>query len=758
METFIINIEGLVQGVGFRPFVYKLAASMGLAGTVENRNTGVRILINADSATMKALLERLQTEAPRQSRIDLIKSEKTTAQIFTAFSIVSSTSLSDAVTGISPDIAVCDECLDDMTNQAHRINYPLVNCTNCGPRFSIIKEVPYDRSQTTMSGFTMCNKCRGEYEDVYDRRFHAQPVACNNCGPEYSIVYKGKVIKSINEILSISAEIIDNGGIIALKGTGGYHLLCDAMNDDSVALLRNRKQREGKPFAVMCRDMDTVREICSVSKVEEDALKSWQRPVVILEGNGVVAPSVSNNLGSVGVILPYMPFHYLLFNALKCSVIVFTSANLSEEPVLTEDKEAEAGLDGIADALVLYNREIHNRTDDSVARTIGGDLVLIRRSRGYAPSPVKLQLNCEGVFGAGAELTNCFALGKGGEAILSQHIGDVRNAATLDFYRSAVERFSRMFRFTPHVVTRDMHPDYLSSVFACELAARNSVPVVEVQHHHAHIASCMAENGVSEKVIGVAMDGVGLGTDGNIWGGEFLIADLCGYERVLHFDYIPIAGGDAVSSEPWRSAVALWLKCGGDLSGLEGLPVYEAVGGDRINLFKQVTDKKINTSHYSGAGRIFDAVAALTGISIFSTFHAEAPMRLEAAIQRGVSSHYNYAISGDVISFDDAVRAIVNDCRYGRSPGEISAVFHNTVGSAIVAGVSQISLQSGIRKVALSGGTFQNRYLAEMVINHLLSEKFIVYFHRNVPLNDGGIALGQVAIASARRDKGLINR
>ncbi len=758
METFKINIEGLVQGVGFRPFVYKLAYSMGIAGTVENLNTGVRIFINADDSTHKRFLKRIGEEAPRQARIDTVNSEKISAREYYGFSIVSSASLSDAVTGISPDIAVCDECLADMAAQNHRIKYPLINCTNCGPRFSIIREVPYDRSKTTMSEFIMCDRCSGEYADVYDRRFHAQPVACNNCGPEYSMLYKGLIVRDIDEILQRTSEIIDTSGVIALKGTGGYHLVCDGLNENAVATLRKRKQREGKPFAVMCRDMEEVRNICTLSKIEEDTLNSWQRPVVILEGKGIVAPSVSNNLGSVGVILPYMPFHYLLFNILKCSVIVFTSANLSEEPVLTDDIESQTKLSGIADAIVLYNREIHNRTDDSVVRIMGGGPVLMRRSRGYAPSPVKLQVNTEGVFGAGAELTNCFALGKGFELILSQHIGDLRNAATLEFYSTAIERFSRMFRFSPKVVVRDIHPDYLSSVFADDLASQNSAPVVQVQHHHAHIASCMAENGVNEKIIGVAMDGVGLGTDGNIWGGEIMIADLCDYERVMHFDYIPIAGGDTVSSEPWRSGVAYWLNYGGELSDLSGLSGYKSVGTERLNLYKQLTDKKINTSLYSSAGRLFDAVAALTGISMFTTFHAEAPMRLEAAIQPGISSAYDFRITGDVISFKDTIRAIVADCLTGRSAGEISAVFHNTVASAIVSGVRQVSLQSDIRKVVLSGGTFQNRYLTEMVINHLLSEKFVVYFHHNVPPNDGGIALGQVAVASARRDKGLVNK
>jgi len=757
MKTFLINIEGLVQGVGFRPFVYKLASSMGLRGSVENLNTGVRIIVNSDTNIFENFIARLENQAPRQSRIDSINVENISPVTFNDFSIVSSSSISNAVTSISPDIAVCDECLADMSYQRHRLNYPLINCTNCGPRFSIIKEVPYDRAMTTMSDFPICDSCRKEYGDVFDRRFHAQPVACNECGPVYSMLYDGRTIKGIDEIIRQTAAIIDKAGIVALKGTGGYHLVCDAMNDAAVAMLRKKKEREGKPFAVMCRDIEAAREICKISVAGEEALKSWERPVVILDGKGVLSQSVSNGLESLGVILPYMPFHYLLFGAMKTSVIIFTSANLSEEPVIIDDADAISGLKEIADAIVRYNRDIYNRTDDSVATVIAGELRLMRRSRGYAPSPVRLKIDAEGVFGAGAELTNCFAIGKGKNLILSQHIGDLKNSATLEFYKEAITIFSSMFRFIPVIVARDLHPDYLSSVFASEMAAKYDVPVVEVQHHHAHIASCMAENGVSERVIGVAMDGVGLGSDGKIWGGEFLLADLCDYERVLHFDYIPIAGGDAVSSEPWRSGVAMWVNYGGALSDLVGLPIYRSIGKEKLEIYEQLLGKAINTSSYSSAGRLFDAVAALTGINLVSTFHAEAPMRLEASIMPGISTRYGYQIIDGVISFAETVKEIVRDYGKGKTPGEISARFHNTIADAIVEGVKQIAMQSDINRVALSGGTFQNRYLTQKVISHLMEEKFVVYFHQKVPTNDGGLALGQVAIAAARREKGLIN-
>jgi hydrogenase maturation protein HypF len=756
MKTFRIDIEGLVQGVGFRPFVYKLASSMGLEGTVENLNTGVRIYVNSDNGSAGRFVERVRREAPAQSAVESVATRKVSPRNFTGFSIITSRSFSEEVTRVSPDIAVCDDCLSDMMTQQHRLAYPLVNCTNCGPRFSIIRGVPYDRPVTTMAAFEMCQICEAEYNDVNDRRFHAQPVACNNCGPVYRMVANGSEIAATEMFIAGSARCIDEGGIIALKGTGGYHLICDAMNENAVASLRIAKGREGKPFAVMCRDIDIVREIARPVNEEMEALQSWQRPVLLLEGRDALAPSVSNGLGTVGVILPYMPFHYLLFRELLTSVIVFTSANLAEEPVITDDVVAETELRKITKTLISYNREIYNRTDDSVGRYIAGDVRIMRRSRGYAPTPVKLRFDAEGVLGAGAELANCFGIGKGKSLILSQHIGDLRNAATLDFYETAYSRFASMFRFNPSLIARDIHPDYLSSVFAGRLSRDAGVPTTVVQHHHAHIASCMAENGLKGKVIGVAMDGVGLGTDGQIWGGEFLLAGLNDFERILHFDSVPMAGGDYVSNEPWRSGISYLVSYLGEDALSAKMPIIELTGEERVATYLEVLRRGINTAKYSSAGRLFDAVAAITGLVSGSTFHAEAPMRLESAIQKGITSNYDIVMSGEIVSFGKTIEGVVADQARGLEAGEISAKFHNTVGRAIVKGVIYAAELSGLRDVALSGGTFQNRYLTELVIGELLSHRFNVYYHRNVPANDGGLALGQVAVAAARRESGLI--
>ncbi len=770
MNTYCIRIEGLVQGVGFRPFIYKLARSLNISGTVENRNNGVFIFVNIDEENLEKFIEGIKIQAPQHSRIEEIIVEKIEDIAYSGFSIVTSGNVSDEVTNISPDIAVCPDCLNDMEIQDHRIDYPLINCTNCGPRFSIIKGVPYDRATTTMAEFQMCERCATEYKDITDRRFHAQPVACNYCGPNYSLHLfsppmgvdaakrqSGEIQEDINdniyEIVTIVTKFIEEGSVIALKGTGGYHLICDAQNELTVKNLRVNKAREAKPFAVMCRDISVVEKIAFLNNKEKEVITSWRRPVLLLKDKGILAPSVSNRLDTVGVILPYMPIHYLLFKDLKTDTIVFTSANISDEPVIIADDIAINELTKLANAVITYNREIYNRTDDSVCRVIKGNEFIIRRSRGYAPSSVNLRFMTEGIFAAGAELTNCFAIGKGKNVILSQHIGDLKNAETLDFYETTYRRFSEMFRFTPKIVARDLHPDYLSSAFSDQLAAQLNIKVEKIQHHHAHIASCMAENALNEKVIGVSLDGVGLGSDGNIWGGEFMIADLCDFERLMHFEYIPIAGADKVSPQPWRSGLSYLFNYGADSIIKSHVKIAE-IGSENISLYHKLLEAKINTCLYSGAGRLFDAVAAITGVCISSTYQAEAPMLLEAIIMKNISGSYEFEIKEDVISFEKTINAIVSDLKTGKSVSEISTLFHNTVANSVIEGVRLLSQMSGIRKIVLSGGTFQNKYLSEKIITELSDEKYFVYFHNKVPSNDGGLALGQLAVAAARNIKG----
>jgi hydrogenase maturation protein HypF len=748
-DTWVIKVTGLVQGVGFRPFVYKLAVANGLKGNVSNRNDCVVINLQGEEAAVAEFLKGLKENAPSASQVAYIELEKKNVKAdFNSFNIIRSKDISSEITEISPDIAVCSECLEDLKTQEHRLDYPFINCTHCGPRFTIITDLPYDREKTTMSEFTMCTKCAAEYEDINNRRFHAQPVACNQCGPHYSLHYKGEKTTDIKKVISKIREIISKGGIVAFKGMGGYHLACDARNQDAVERLRLRKSREGKPFAVMCGSIEKARKVVHINKLEEEILLSWQRPIVLLKAKNELSPGVSNGLQNVGTLLPYMPFHFLLFEGWDLDALVMTSGNISDEPIVIDDDDALQKFEKIADGILTYNRQIFNRVDDSVAFHINGSMRLLRRSRGYAPSPVRTELFVEGIFAAGAELVNCFCIGKDKKAFLSQHIGDLKNLETYDFYKESFERYGRMFRFTPELVATDLHPDYLATRFAQELG----LPAMGIQHHHAHIASCMAENHLDEQVIGVSLDGTGLGTDGNIWGGEFLLCDLSDFQRMAHLQYVPMPGGDKAAHEPWRMAISYLLHVYGlDFWNLE-LDFLKKTNPDHLSLVVQSMEKNINSPLTSSAGRLFDAVSAILGLCHKASFHAEAPMRLEAAIKAGESKEYPFQLlDGNIISFKDTVRHIVADVLKKTDAGIIATRFHNTFISSILRTVKSISIESGLKKVALSGGVFQNRYLSERVEQRLDSGGFEVFVQKLVPTNDGGIALGQLAIAAKRR-------
>ncbi len=746
-NTHIIHIKGLVQGVGFRPFIYRLAHRYKLNGWVENSNDGVFVKVTGLNQQVVRLIASIREEAPAASNVNSISKNEIKFEKFDNFRIIKSKNRSDAITDISPDIAVCDACLEDMKSQPHRIEYPFINCTNCGPRFSIIEDLPYDREKTTMSPFVMCETCRKEYEDVLDRRFHAQPVACNICGPVYQLNINGSIVYDLKEILTTVAHLINNGKIVAIKGVGGFQIACDAQNDETVKRLRELKNREGKPFAVMFSGLESLREFVYLNDAEEKSITSWRRPVLILKEKKKPAPSISVGFDTIGAMLPYMPFHYQLFEYLNIPAIVLTSGNISDEPIVIDNDEAVETLSNIADAVLTYNRDIYNRTDDSVAMVVNNRERVIRRSRGYSPEPVNLNLNVDGIFAAGAELVNCFCLGKGNQAILSQHIGDLKNLETLEFYTEAYKRFKKLFRLEPSIAVCDLHPDYLSTKFAKDLG----IPVVEVQHHHAHIVSCMAEYGLDEKVIGVSFDGTGLGDDGNIWGGEFFICDLANYERYTHFDYVPLPGGDKVTKEPWRTAVSYMYKyLGKEFLNLD-IPFVRNLDVEKTRIVMQAIDKQINSPLSSSAGRLFDAVAALTGICTESKFHAEAPMRLEAAIDMNITYAYPFDF-GETISFGNTILDIVDDLLSGELVSEISTKFHNTVINTVLAVISQIRKETGLNKVVFSGGTFQNRYIMSNIETMLTLEGFKVYTQSRIPSNDAGVALGQLVIAAKRRD------
>jgi len=745
-------IRGLVQGVGFRPFISRLASSGNLKGEVENRNDGVAIRLATDLSTAILLREEIISKAPAAAVIKSVEINEKQVEEFSSFTIIKSSDRSTHITGVCPDIATCSECLYDMNHEARRLDYPFTNCTNCGPRFTIISALPYDRPNTSMRSFEMCHGCNEEYNDSYDRRFHAQPVACNSCGPSYIYKGMGVVLNHLPEILKrINYEIIA-GNTLAVKGLGGYFLMCDALNEDAVKGLRERKQRDAKPFAVMFRDLDTLREYCHYSLKEEEALMSWRRSVVILNEKKELAPSVSCGMGTTGAILPYMPLHYLIFREINTPAIVFTSGNISDDPIIISDAEAELSFPKIASGIVACNREIVNRADDSVVALSGSKIQIIRRSRGYVPEPVDLGFQADGVFAAGAELKNTFCLGKGDQAIMSQHIGDLKNGNVFNFYNEAVSRFSSLFRFRPSVVACDLHPDYLSTRFAENLSESQGLGLVRVQHHHAHIASCMAENGLDEMVTGICFDGTGYGDDGNIWGSEFLIAGYKSYERFASFDYVPLPGGDKAVSEPWRSAWSYCRKYMDSDFDFSRFISRDYVPQKTLYIIDEMIAHGINSPLCCSAGRLFDAVSALVGLCVTEQFDSEAPMRLESVISPGIIDQYPVD-TGLKISFGPAIRSIIHDLLEQTPVGIISARFHNTIAGVVSHYASIIRSSKGINKVVLTGGVFQNRYLLKRCIVLLRDNDFEVFTNNKVPANDGGISLGQLAVASKKSKK-----
>ncbi len=753
-KSIQIIVTGLVQGVGFRPFVYRIAKKFELAGWVQNTNENVRIEVYGKPENINQFLVSLRNDAPPAAMIEDISILEIASKTFTEFRILDSHNISDEITEISPDIAVCAECLQDMNQDGTRLDYAFVNCTNCGPRFTIIQDLPYDRAKTTMKSFSMCPDCRKEYETITDRRFHAQPTACSVCGPEYELFEKQiRISNQIDFIVGQISECVESGGLVMIKGLGGMHLACDAFNEAAVERLRDLKNREGKPFAVMFRDLESLKLYAEMNAQEEHSLVSWQRPIVLLEKKKTanipeLAYSLNAGLSLLGVMLPYMPFHYLLFRHIKTSAVVLTSGNFSSEPILIDNQKALDQFSPLVDAVVLHNRDIFNRTDDSVVRIIAEKERIFRRSRGYVPAPVRTALNTEGIVAFGAELTNCFCVGKGQKAFLSQHIGDLQGLETTLFYEKTIAQFIQLFRIKPALLAVDMHPSYISTKTGMHFG---DLPVVQVQHHHAHIASCMAEHRLDEKVIGVALDGTGYGTDGNIWGSEFLVCDLNEFVRITHFDYLPMPGGDGATEEPWRMAVSYLYKVyGNDFLKLD-LPLLKVIEPERIELIIQMIDKKINCPLSSGAGRLFDCVASLLNLVQVATFQAEGPMRLEAMLDPNCTESYQFVLD-QTVQFDETIRGIVQDISNETDISTISAKFHNTIVLAIFETVKAIRLREGIEKVVLSGGVFQNKYLLEKTTGLLEKNNFEVFSHAAVPGNDGGIALGQLAVASKRRE------
>lgn len=739
----IVEIEGLVQGVGFRPFVYHLAHKYALNGFIKNTLSGVYIHIEGDKENTLRFISGLQEKAPNISRVLNIQICQGNLAGYDGFKIKTSDKNLEGITNISPDIAVCKTCLNEMQSPGHRYQYPFINCTLCGPRFTIIEDLPYDRKVTSMSKFEMCRMCASEYTDIYNRRYHAQPTACNHCGPVYSYSDGKNEIHGIDKIIQQVVLDFKSGKIIAVKGLGGYNLMCDATNKKTVAMLRKIKQRESKPFAVMFPDINSLKKYASFNSDEKAELCSWRKPIVILTSKSNLPFEVANGFNTVGAMLPYMPFHYLLFQHLQ-NPLICTSGNLSDEPIITDNNKAISVFSRHNIGIIKHNRDIVNRTDDSVVKIISGHTQIYRRSRGFVPEPLYTSRKLPTIVGAGAELTAHFALSKENLIIPSQYIGDLKNAGTLEFYHEAYERFCKMYRFKPDLAVHDLHPDYLSTQFAKEL----DIPSIGVQHHHAHVASCMLENNYKDKVVGICYDGTGLGEDGHIWGSECMIADYGTYEKRYSLDYVKLPGGDQAMKEPWRVMMAYLFKTFEHKDEFMNLPFIQGLDPSRVSLVLQALEKGINTPQSCGMGRLFDAVAALNGLCTKSGFHAEAPMRLENVINSSITDYYPFEIKNKHISTNLVIREMVKDHLKNTGPDVISAKFHNTIVQFTCEIAKRLRKDTGINTMVLSGGVFQNMYLLEKTEEKLKSKNFTILRHKQLPYNDGNIAAGQIAIAA----------
>lgn len=766
MQGLHVHITGIVQGVGFRPFVYTLAKHLNLKGWVKNTSAGVEIEVDGDKDALDSFLQRLRNEAPTLSHIDEFSASFRSANGFSSFDILHSESVEGAFQPVSPDVSICGDCLRELFDPGNRrYHYPFTNCTNCGPRFTIIKDIPYDRTKTTMAGFVLCPDCEREYKDPADRRFHAQPVACPVCGPYVWLETKDERGKRMgDDAIHEAREVLKNGNILAIKGLGGFHLACDATNVKSVVELRTRKLRVDKPFGVMMPNIEIIEKHCFVSTAERDLLLSSARPIVLLkrkpESN--IVREVAPQQDWIGVMLPYTPLHYLLFtdDGSLFTALVMTSGNLSEEPIATGNDEARARLSKLTDAFLMHNRDIHIRCDDSVARVFEDhrkpesinrkSIYPIRRARGYSPFPVKLSFDAPQIVAVGSELKNTFCITNRNYAFLSHHIGDMENYETLRSFEQGVEHFEKLFRVKPEAIAYDLHPNYLATRYALERAERENIQAIGVQHHHAHIAACMAEHGLdgSHPAIGVAFDGTGYGEDGAIWGGEFLIADYKSYQRAYHLEYFPLPGGDAAIKKPARTALALLWSLG--LEWDERLDsVAEFYAADQVVLHAQL-ERKINTPMTSSLGRLFDAAAALAGVRQKVNYEGQAAIEFEALADKTEREAYPFGLNQDTVKVGSVVEALVKDVMAGVPISKISARFHNGLAESVQEVCLKIRSETGVDQAVLSGGVWQNITLLGRTLSLLENAGFRVYLHREVPTNDGGLSLGQAVIAATR--------
>lgn len=777
-QTVEIRVRGTVQGVGFRPTVWRLACDEGLVGEVLNDGFGVLIRTTGASGAISQFLTRLHTEAPPLSQIEGVETQVLSLLDYEDFRIAESVS-GENCTRVTPDAAICQACRAEVLDATERrYGYPFANCTHCGPRFSIVNEVPYDRANTTMADFPMCAACKSEYMQPADRRFHAQPIACASCGP--TIWLEPMDPSAINDIprataaMQAAIEMLKSGSILAIRGLGGFHLACDATNSESVQRLRQRKHRYGKPFALMARDVDMIRRYSYLTSAQADLLQSPEAPIVLLPAGGIekLPVGIAPGLNSIGFMLPYTPLHLLITREID-RPLVMTSGNISDEPQVTSLDRARIGLRDIADAMLMHDREIANRIDDSVVRIVAGRPTLMRRARGYAPSALPLPPGFEGapdLLAFGGELKSTFCVVKNGAAIVSQHQGDLEDVSTFEDYQKNLHLYSKIYDHQPRLLVADMHPEYLSTKLAKQRAAAEDLPLIEVQHHYAHIASCMVENGVpleAPPVLGVAIDGLGFGEDGTIWGGEFLLADYRSYRRLAAFKPVAMVGGVQAIREPWRNTYAHlsagpgWAHFNEKYSALE---LHQYLSSKPLRTIDRMLETGLNVPLASSCGRLFDAVAAALGLCADrAVFEGQGAMELEALAESYRLSDnevpYPFSITeqpGEMLYLDSSPmwEALLEDLARQSPAAEIAARFHHGLAKGIRDMIARLrepgAAGSSVDTVALSGGCFQNKLLFEAVVQLLESDGLTCLSHAKVPTNDGGLALGQAAIAAAR--------
>ncbi len=756
-----ISITGRVQGVGFRPAVCRIARSLELSGIVYNDTKGVTVELQGEAEKIAGFLARLQSDADKPPLAVITSCDAVDIPVIESeaeFVIETSDSHGAPLSQVTADIATCRDCLAEMADKEDfRYGYPFINCTNCGPRYSIVKTIPYDRPNTTMSVFEMCDRCAAQYTDVQDRRFHAQPVACGNCGPQIRLTDStGKTITTQTEkVITEAARLLLAGKIVAIKGIGGFHLAVDALNSRAVERLRRRKKRDHKPFAMMTASIEQIKEYAIVNGAAGRLLSNPQSPIVLLpkKPDSPIAPSVAEDVDTYGFLLCYAQLYYLLF-ARNIKVLVMTSGNISDEPLICKNEKALERLCGVADAYLMHDREIYRQVDDSILHFVDEQPAFLRRARGYVPTPILMKKSCrQDIFAVGADLKNTFCFAKQNQLICSEHIGDLEDAEVYHHYIDSIEHLRGLFEVEPKIVACDLHPGYLSTQYAFSIP---DVKIIQIQHHWAHIASVLVEHGLEGPVIGLAADGTGYGTDGAIWGCECLIASLEKFERFSHLSYYSLAGGDKASKEAVRPALSLLRKAYGSKFSLEKFDwLFERIEPDksRLQMISEQLEKGVNCVETSSLGRVFDAVAAMLGLGSYNHFDAQLPMALEAIIESSVEERYDFELINTAekplqLDLGKMIRQIIDDIQNDRPPAAISAKFHNTIAAALLEMAKAARESTKLSTVALSGGVFCNRYLINLLVNLLKQNDFVILFNRNVPSNDGGISPGQAAVAA----------